>query len=278
VPEHDDLLAAHDVALVRAANPGPFTLQGTNTWLAGRDPCWVVDPGPALDAHVAAVHAESARRGGIGGIALTHDHADHAGAVGALRARAAAAGGGAPPLGAARALGDDGWTDGDVVLRDGETFGPLRALATPGHAPDHLAFVAGDVVFAGDAVLGAGSVFVAPDPGALAGYLEGLRRLRALDLALLCPGHGPLVADPAGRIDGYVAHRLERERRLLDALADGLRTVDALLDRVWDDAPAVLRPAAAVTLAAHLDKLGDEGRLPAGVARPAWPPPGMPEA
>ncbi|MDP2712587.1 MAG: MBL fold metallo-hydrolase, partial [Solirubrobacteraceae bacterium] len=77
-------LERFDVALVHADNPGPFTLTGTNTWIVGRDPCWIVDPGPALDAHVARVLAEVARRGGAGGIALTHDHGDHAGAAAAV--------------------------------------------------------------------------------------------------------------------------------------------------------------------------------------------------
>jgi glyoxylase-like metal-dependent hydrolase (beta-lactamase superfamily II) len=257
-PAHDPL-AAHDVALVRADNPGPYSLSGTNTWLVGRDPCWVVDPGPALTGHLDAVLAEAAGRGGIGGIALTHDHADHAEAVAPLRDRA-----GGVPVGAVR------YGEGDVALRDGDAFGPFTVVATPGHAADHVAFVAGPVCCTGDAVLGEGSVFVAPGPGSLSGYLAALRRLRALDLELLCPGHGPPVTDPAARLDGYVAHRLERERRLVAALRDGLRTVDELLDRVWDDAPAPLRTAAAVTLTAHLDKLADEGRLPQDVERPRW--------
>jgi len=260
----EEALARHDVALVHADNPGPFTLTGTNTWLVGRDPCWIVDPGPALEGHVAAVLAEAARRGGVGGIALTHDHADHAGAAGAVRAGAA----GQPPVGAAR------WGDADVFLTDGDAFGPLQVIATPGHATDHLAFVAGAVCFTGDAVLAHSSVFVAPDPGALRGYLTALRRLRALDLALLCTGHGPPVSDPRALLDRYLNHRADRERRLVAALADGLRTVDELLDRVWDDAPASLRLAAAATLAAHLDKLDEEGGLPAGVQRPPWPPTG----
>ena len=123
--------------------------------------------------------------------------------------------------------------------------------------------------FTGDAVLGEGSVFIAPDPGALRGYLAALRRLRAMDLALLCPGHGPVVEDPAAKLDEYLAHRLDRERRVIAALDAGARTVDELLDAAWADAPAVLRPAAAVTLAAHLDKLEEEGRLPEGVERPS---------
>jgi glyoxylase-like metal-dependent hydrolase (beta-lactamase superfamily II) len=255
-----DALARHDVARVRADNPGPLTLDGTNTWVVGRDPAYVVDPGPALPEHVAAVAAEVGRRGRLGGIALTHDHADHAEAVEALRDRA-----GLAPVAAARG-------DVDVLLTDGDALGPLTAVAVPGHAPDHLAFVAGPVCFTGDAVLGTGSVFIAPNPGALAGYLEGLRRLRALPLAVLCPGHGPPVVDPAAMLDEYVAHRLDRERRLVAALAAGRRRVDEILDEVWDDVPSELRPAAAITLRAHLDKLRDEGRLPEGVELPEVPP------
>ena len=253
-------LAGHDIALVRAANPGPFTLSGTNTWVVGRGPAFVIDPGPALPAHVDAVVAEVERRGGIGGIALTHDHDDHAGALADLRRRT-----GHPPVGAARrrAFGAD-------ELADGDDFGPLTAHATPGHAPDHLAFVTGGACFTGDAVLGEGSVLITPDPGALSGYLEGLRRLRTLALRLLCPGHGPLVHDPGAKLDEYIEHRLERERRLVAALERGLRSQRELLDAVWDDAPAGLRPAAAATLRAHLDKLREEGRLP-GDAGPALP-------
>jgi glyoxylase-like metal-dependent hydrolase (beta-lactamase superfamily II) len=250
-------LAGHDIALLRAANPGPFTLSGTNTWVAGRDPCWIVDPGPLLSDHVAAVVAEAGARGGAAGIALTHGHGDHSEAAAAVVAATGA------PLAAMDFAG------ADVRLADGDAFGPLTAIATPGHAPDHLAFAFGRACFTGDAVLGEGSVFVAPDPGALSGYLAALRRLRELDLAVLCPGHGPLVEDPAAKLDQYLAHRLDRERRLVAALDDGLRSTDALLDRVWDDVPAALRPAAGITLAAHLDKLAEEGRLPEGVGRPA---------
>jgi glyoxylase-like metal-dependent hydrolase (beta-lactamase superfamily II) len=251
-------LAGIDVALVRAPNPGPYTLTGTNTWVVGRDPAWVVDPGPALAAHVGAVAAEAERRGGLGGIALTHRHPDHDEGVGALLHAAR-------PAPVAAAAGD-----ADLRLGDGAAAGPLRALSAPGHAPDHVMFLLGDRAgFTGDAILGEGSVFVSPGPGSLAGYLEALRRLRALPLVLLLPGHGPPVTDPAAKLDEYISHRLDRERRLLAALRAGRRTTDELLDEVWDDAPPELRLPAAITLAAHLDKLDEEGRLPDGVERPA---------
>jgi glyoxylase-like metal-dependent hydrolase (beta-lactamase superfamily II) len=251
-------LPEHGVVGVRADNPGPFTLTGTNSWIVGRDPAWLVDPGPAIDAHIDALSAEVERRGGLGGIALTHDHADHAEAVPAIRGRFPDA-----PLAGARG-------EVDVLLAEGGRFGPFVAVETPGHAPDHLAFVTSGIGLTGDAVLGEGSVFVFPYPGALAAYLEGLGRLREREheLELLLPGHGPLVSDPAAKLDEYVSHRLERERRLIAALGEGMRSTNELLDEVWDDAPAALRPAAAWTLAAHLDKLEAEGRLPPGVERP----------
>jgi glyoxylase-like metal-dependent hydrolase (beta-lactamase superfamily II) len=250
-------IPGHDLVGIRAANPGPFTLTGTNSWIVGRDPAWLVDPGPDLDDHIAALSAELERRGGLGGIALTHDHADHTAAVPAIRARHPDA-----PLAASK-------PDADVHLQDGDVFGPLEVVSTPGHAPDHLAYVTDGAALTGDAVLGEGSVFIAPDPGALAAYLKALAELRERSLTVLCPGHGPPVFDPNAKLDEYISHRLDRERRLIAALSQGKRTTQDLLDDAWADVPENLRPAATVTLAAHLDKLADEGRLPAGVERPS---------
>ena len=234
---------------MRAPNPGPYTLSGTNSWIVARDPAYVIDPGPPIAGHIDALLAEVEARGGLGAILVTHDHSDHSGGVAMLVERT-----GAPV--AARRPGPQ------IELVDGSVVGPLTALSTPGHAADHSAFLMGRVCFTGDTVLGEGSVFIAPDPGALAGYLAALRRLRDLDLELLAPGHGPLVTDPRAKLDEYLAHRLERERRVVEALADGLRDRDELLDRAWPRLSAELRPLAASTLAAHLDKLAEEGRLP----------------
>jgi glyoxylase-like metal-dependent hydrolase (beta-lactamase superfamily II) len=250
-------LPEHDIVGIRAANPGPFTLSGTNSWIVGRGPAWLVDPGPALDEHLAALKAEIDARDGLGGVALTHDHADHTEAVPSIRARYPDA-----PVAAA------GGNEPDIKLEDGAEFGPLQAMATPGHSPDHLAFVTGTAALTGDAVLGVGSVFVSPYPGSLTAYLSGLARLKARELTVLCPGHGPVVHEPQAKLDQYISHRLDRERRLLAALNAGKRSVDELLDDAWADAPAQLRAAATVTLAAHLDKLDTEGGLPDGVERP----------
>lgn len=253
-----DALSAVDVELVRAGNPGPFTLEGSNSWLVGRDGCWIVDPGPEIDSHLDLLAEEAQRRGGVEGIVLTHGHGDHADGLAGLLARV-----GNVPVGGAEV--------GSVRLVDGERFGPFEVLETPGHAPDCLSFLAGSALFTGDAVLGHGSVFVAPDPGAMTGYLGALERLLELEATVLCPGHGPVVLDPQAKLSEYLDHRLDRERRLLDALDDGLHTTDELLDRVWADAPGELRGAALLTLVAHLDRLTEDGLVPDGVERPEIP-------
>jgi glyoxylase-like metal-dependent hydrolase (beta-lactamase superfamily II) len=159
----------------------------------------------------------------------------------------------------------------DVWLRDGVRFGPFDAVATPGHAPDHFAFVADGACFTGDAVLGNGSVLIIPHPGAMAGYLRALTRLRLReDFNVLCPGHGEPVWDAHTKLEEYVGHRIDRENHLIMALGEGLRSIDDLLAAVWADVPEQLRGAATATLAAHLDKLEEEQILPRGVQRPRF--------
>jgi glyoxylase-like metal-dependent hydrolase (beta-lactamase superfamily II) len=251
-----DRLGAYEIVRLCAPNSGPFTLSGTNTWVVGREPAWVVDPGPLVGTHVERLFAAIEARGGLGGVALTHDHGDHSEAVATVLQRYPA------PLAAGR-------REGAVRLAEGARFGPFEALATPGHSADHFALLARGACFTGDAVLGEGSVFIAPEPGAMSSYLLALERLRRRgDIDVLCPGHGPPVWEARAKLEEYIAHRLERERALIAALSEGLRTSSELLDTVWAEVPEALRPLAAVTLAAHLDKLEEEQILPAGVERP----------
>ena len=239
-----------------------MTLAGTNTYVVGSDPAYVVDPGPADLGHIGAVRAAAQERGGIAGVLLTHSHADHSAGVEGL---------GAPLLwGAVSGVDETSAADGEAWAGAASAgpavsdVGPFSVIPTPGHAADHVVFALGEVVFCGDLVLGEGSTIVPPRAhgGSLADYLRSLERLGELDARLLCPGHGPWITDPGAKVAEYVAHRRNREAKLLAALEDGERSRARLLDAAWDDVPAPLRPAAAVAMEAHIEKLAAEGRLP----------------
>jgi glyoxylase-like metal-dependent hydrolase (beta-lactamase superfamily II) len=215
-----------------------MTLEGTNTYVYGDGPAAVIDPGSRDPGHLEAIRAAAAARGGIGLVLLTHSHGDHTE--------------GAEELGA------------EVVLPEGgEIHAGLRALATPGHAADHVAFLSENgVCFSGDLVLGLGSTIVPPGGGSLAAYMRSLQALQAEQIELIAPGHGPWVTEPAAKIAEYLEHREMRERRLLEALGAGERSRAALLADVWSDVPPPLLPMAAMAMEAHLEKLEEEGRLP----------------
>jgi glyoxylase-like metal-dependent hydrolase (beta-lactamase superfamily II) len=228
-----------EVLRILAPNPGPMTLEGTNTYLYGADPCLVIDPGSEDRGHLEAIRAAAGERGGIGTVLLTHSHGDHTAGADRL--------------------------DVEVVLPgDGEEHGGLRAVATPGHAADHVAFLSPDgVCFSGDLVLGLGSTIVPPGGNSLTAFMDSLRLLQAEALDLIAPGHGPWITDPAAKLAEYIDHRETRERRLVAALADGERSRAQLLAKVWDDVPVELLPMAAMAMEAHLEKLEAEDRLPA---------------
>jgi glyoxylase-like metal-dependent hydrolase (beta-lactamase superfamily II) len=215
-----------------------MTLEGTNTYLYGSDPCAVIDPGSADSGHLDAIRAAAAERGGIGLVLLTHSHGDHTE--------------GADQLGA------------DVVLPSGgEGHFGLRVLATPGHAEDHVCFLTeGGVCFSGDLVLGLGSTIVPPGGNSLAAFMDSLSLLQEQEIELIAPGHGPWITDPAAKLAEYIEHRQMRERRLIEALEAGERSRAELLATVWDDIPIELLPMAAMAMEAHLEKLEAEDRLP----------------
>lgn len=231
-----------------------MTLEGTNTYLVGRDPVYVIDPGPAIDSHVEAISAAGAERGGIAGVLLTHSHSDHSEAVPMLDA----------PLVWGRVGKGNEMDASSAAGPAAASVGPFTVIPTPGHASDHVCFVIRDVCFCGDLVLGWGSSIVPPTAGggSLAHYMKSLSRIQKLSPELICPGHGPWITDPAAKIEEYIAHREERERKLVAALESGERSREGLLDAAWDDVPEALRPAAAVAMQAHLEKLEAEGRLP----------------
>ncbi len=228
-----------------APNPGPMTLDGTNSWVL-RDPssehCLVIDPGPLDEGHLAALAA----CGPVAAILLTHGHRDHSDGAPRLAALT-----GAPvrALDPRHRLGDEGLVDGDVVALAGLV---LRVAATPGHTADSLSFVLPDAVLTGDTVLGRGTTVVAHPDGVLADYLASLHRLVALGDRQVLPGHGPELPSAGVAAEAYLAHRAQRLEQVRAAVAAGATTPRAVVETVYADVDRALWPAAEQSVRAQL--------------------------
>jgi glyoxylase-like metal-dependent hydrolase (beta-lactamase superfamily II) len=245
---------------VLAPNPSPMTLDGTNTWVIaepGSTAVVVVDPGPEHEGHlrrVLAVASAGDRRVAL--IVLTHGHPDHA--EGAARFAAMT---GAPvmALDPAHRLGSEGLAAGDVLTAGGCE---LRVVGTPGHSADSVSLLLGadSALLTGDTVLGRGTTVIAQD-GGLGDYLRTLEELRSLagnaGLRVLLPGHGPVLPDPAGVLDYYIAHRQERLDQIRAALAAGARTPAEIVGMVYADTDPAVRDAALRSVRAQLHYLND---------------------
>jgi glyoxylase-like metal-dependent hydrolase (beta-lactamase superfamily II) len=251
------------VSLLLAPNPSPMTLTGTNTYLLrGSAGCVIIDPGPEIEEHLGAVADEAQKQGGALAILVTHGHPDHVEGAAHLRELT-----GAPIWAWSRA----GSPAADKTISDGERISvgerALRAIFTPGHRYDHVCFLLEDpkqdegVVFAGDLVAGAGTVVIAPPEGDLNDYLTSLRRILALEPHLLLPGHGPARDDARALLEGYIAHREDRERQLLNALSAEPITVQTLVQLIYTDISPSLHPIAAYSTLAGLIKLERERRV-----------------
>ncbi|GII53712.1 MBL fold metallo-hydrolase [Planotetraspora thailandica] len=239
---------------ILAPNPSPMTLDGTNTWVLGRsDAVLVVDPGPDDETHLKRVVDHLGDRG-VAAILLTHGHEDHSG--GAARFAEMV---GAPvrALDPRHRLGDEGLGDGDVV-----TAGDLevRIVGTPGHSFDSLCLWLPEdrAMLTGDTILGRGTTVIAPD-GDLADYLRSLDKLRQsaelLEAEALLPGHGPVLRDPAGVLDAYIAHRRQRLDQIREAIRQGARDAREIVEMVYADVDRSLWPAAEMSVAAQLNYL-----------------------
>lgn len=252
-PRGQTLPVLPGIARLVAANPGPMTYRGTNTYLIdGPDGITVLDPGPDQAEHVA--HILAATGGKVARILLSHTHPDHLGAVPALKAAT-----GAPVFSFHRSQ-DPAHTP-DQPLQDGDTVAGWTALHTPGHASDHLCFARADgVVFTADHVMSWSTSIVSPPHGHMGDYFASLRRLLARPDTTYLPGHGPPIEDPHPFVRALLAHRAQREAAIAAALAGGPRGTLELVDALYSQITPNLRPAAERNVIAHLHKLRDEGR------------------
>lgn len=264
---------------VIADNPGPFTFTGTGTYIVGRDMpgagVAVIDPGPEDEAHLhALLRAVKGRT--VSHVLVTHTHRDHA----PLARPFAEAVGGAPILAAqppARPIhasapldedDDDDFTPG-VILTGGEMIEgdgwTIEALATPGHASNHMAFVLRDenALFSGDHVMGWSTTVVAPPDGDMAAYMDSLDRVLARGFSTIWPTHGPAITQVAPFLKAYRDHRLEREAQVMARLAASDTTIAEMVPALYAAVDQRLWPAASLSVLSHLIKLVKEGRVSA---------------
>lgn len=254
------------VATVLGQNPGPFTGPGTNTYIVGTSKRPILlDTGQGVAIYADLLETalkELSASSELEQIVLTHAHVDHLGGVRQVKERFGEMpvskmpwDGHDAPAGAITEIGHDA-----VVETEGAT---LRAVFTPGHAPDHLCYVLEEerALFTGDVVLGAGTTVIPDDTGDLGQYMDSLRRLLELDLETIYPAHGPVIRNPKEKIREYIAHRELRERQILAALGDGPLEAMAIVKKIYVDVPEYLHPAAANSVRSHLKKLEREGRV-----------------
>lgn len=249
------------VRRITAPNPGPMTSAGTNTYLVGGEQVAVIDPGPAIDSHIEAIL--EACDGRLKWVVVTHTHPDHSPAAQALIAAT-----GAEPVGLV--MPDDGHQDTSFQvaqnIEDGEVLTgkdfSIQAIYTPGHVGNHVCYLLREegMLFAGDHIFGGGSVVIIPPSGDMKAYLESLEKLKAYPVNSIAPGHGDLMQHPDVVIDSLITHRLKREQKVLEKMAElGEVSLDRLLPAVYDDVDSRLHRIARYSLWAHLLKLEKDG-------------------
>ena len=251
------------VGRVLGLNPGMMTGPGTNTYLVGRRDPILIDTGAGVPEYMTELQGYLGERGwsAPSRVVLTHRHRDHLGGVGHLRERFRG-------LRVGKMIhrdadlpnGIEDLREGAPIEGDGVTLVPLH---TPGHASDHLCYYLPEeqAVFTGDVVLSGSTTVIPAEDGDLLDYMRSLKRLQALGVRRIYPAHGPVVEDGPALIAEYIEHRLMRERQILSALGDGLRTIPAMVETVYALVPKHLHAMAGQSVASHLKKLAREGRV-----------------
>ncbi len=255
-----------------APNPSPFTFNGTCTYIVGQGQVAIVDPGPDDDSHLSALLAAvDGER--VEAILVTHTHRDHSVGVNKLRAATGARVIGAAPF-TPRGDGSAGLDSAhdrdyspDAILADGERWQgsgyTIEAAATPGHCSNHLCFALVDegALFSGDHVMAWSTSVVAPPDGSMRAYMDSLEKVRARPETIYWPGHGGPVVEPQRYVRALIHHRRQREASILNALAEGPRTIPALVARVYVGLNPSLTHAAGLSTLAHLEDLSERGRV-----------------
>lgn len=273
------------VRRVIANNPSAFTFHGTGTYIIGRGQVAVIDPGPAIDAHIAAL-LDAVRNETVTHILITHTHRDHSPGARALqKATGAATFGFGPHPGPAHLPdarkginrveeGADRDFKPDQTIEDGATLsGPgwtVDALHTPGHIRNHLCFGLREekILFTGDHVMGWSTSVISPPEGHMGEYFQSLAKLMPRDDDRYLPTHGPAVTNPRPFVRAFVAHRRMREGQILSAIGAGAATVPDLVARLYRNTDPRLHRAAARSVLAHLIHLIEQDRLAVAGAKP----------
>lgn len=247
------------VRRITAGNGSVFTGPGTNTYLVGKEEVTVIDPGPAMQEHIDVITAAAPN---IKQILVTHTHPDHSPGVRLLKENLDI-----PAYGMLTnsSINQDQTFSPERILDDGEVFQEeefsIEVVHTPGHASNHLCFILKEekLIFTGDHIMNGSTVVIGPPDGNMKQYIQSLEKLKDYDIEKIAPGHGELLENPHEVADWIINHRLEREKKVFQALQEATKgTPDTLVEKVYDDVDSSLFPIAKASLLAHLIKLEED--------------------
>ena len=247
------------VRRITAGNGSVFTGPGTNTYLVGKEKVTVIDPGPAMQEHIDVITAAAPN---IKQILVTHTHPDHSPGVRLLKENLDI-----PAYGMLTnsSKNQDQTFSPERILDDGEVFQEeefsIEVVHTPGHASNHLCFILKEekLIFTGDHIMNGSTVVIGPPDGNMKQYIQSLEKLKDYDIEKIAPGHGELLENPHEVADWIINHRLEREKKVFQALQEATKgTPDTLVEKVYDDVDSSLFPIAKASLLAHLIKLEED--------------------